>query len=83
MSWWVRARLWLLTAALGLLALLAAWAKGRQGGKAAARQEAQADAMDKATETNTIVQEVKDEVRAMPAGASAARLKRDWVRKPK
>jgi hypothetical protein len=39
--------------------------------------------MDKATETNTIVQEVKDEVRAMPAGASAARLKRDWVRKSK
>ncbi|QFG04447.1 Rz-like spanin [Aeromonas phage vB_AhyS-A18P4] len=81
MTWLARIKGWLLMAALGLLALLVAWGKGRQGGKAAARQEAQEDALEQATETNKIVQEVRDEVRQAPAGGSAARLKREWLRR--
>jgi len=68
-------------ATLGLFALAMAWLRGRQGGKAAARQEAQEDALEQATETNKIVQEVRDEVRQAPAGSSATRLKREWLRR--
>jgi cytochrome c-type biogenesis protein CcmH/NrfG len=80
-TWLTRIKVWLLVAAAGLLALLGAWVKGRQGGKAAARLEAQEDALEQATETNKIVQEVRDEVRQAPAGGSADRLKREWLRR--
>ena len=82
MTWFARLKGWLVGAALALLALGLAWVRGRQQGKAAARQEAQEDALEQAAEATQEIQEVKSEVRQMPAGGASDRLKRDWVRKP-
>lgn len=82
MIWVSRVKGWLAAAALFILALAGVWFKGRQGGKAAARQEAQEDALEQAAEATQEIQEVKSEVRQMPAGGASDRLKRDWVRKP-